>query len=306
MIKHEDLQYINCKAAHIKVAVNYLRSMSYCLINRAAAVWSYMAEEGGESSRSHAPSSSHTHLPPNHPQPHHHLLLPPIQKHARTRCLRSCIEHSETFHLHARPIKLDALRLVIKGIDPLNLYELQFVPAARPVRGLRKAGTSSRVCACCFAVVKERGKGFYSFSSELLTSREEAVWQEEQGREELQRCWWLHANLHIWMLHRTTEAPFFVKTKDALCLLGYSSSVLHLWFLIPLTSLGGSFLSLKYLLKLIDESDRGNIWLGFYSLRACVKCNKAMQTRWSVIVGTKSNQEKKSDRKEDWAKEKVL
>ena len=79
--------------------------------------------------------------------------------------------------MHARPIKLDALRLVIKGIDPLNLYELQFVPAARPVRGLRKAGTSARVCVCvcCFAVVKERGKGFYSSSSELLTSREEAV-----------------------------------------------------------------------------------------------------------------------------------
>lgn len=144
----------------------------------------------------------------------HHLLLPPIQRHARTRCLSSCIEHSETFHLHARPIKLDALRLVIKGIDPLNLYELQFVPAARPVRGLRKAGTSAGVCACCFAVVKERGKGFYSFSSELLTSREEAVWQEKQGREGLQRCWWLHANLHSWMLHETTEAPFFVKTKD--------------------------------------------------------------------------------------------
>lgn len=76
--------------------------------------------------------------------------------------------------MHARPIKLDALRLVIKGIDPLNLYELQFVPVARPVRGLRKPGTSAGVCACCFAVVKERGKGFYSSSSELLTSREEA------------------------------------------------------------------------------------------------------------------------------------
>lgn len=74
------------------------------------------------------------------------------------------------------PSSLDALRLVIKGIDPLNLYELQFVPAARPVRGLREAGTSARgVCACCFAVVKERGKGFYSSSSELLTSREEAL-----------------------------------------------------------------------------------------------------------------------------------
>lgn len=150
-----------------------------------------------------------------HPSPPFtHLLLPPIQRHARTRCLSSCIEHSETFHLHARPIKLDALRLVIKGIDPLNLYELQFVPAARPVRGLRKAGTSAGVCACCFAVVKERGKGFYSSSSELLTSREEAVWQQKQGREGLQRCWWLHANLHPWMLHETTEALFFVKTKD--------------------------------------------------------------------------------------------
>lgn len=132
----------------------------------------------------------------------HHLLLPPIQRHARTRCLSSCIEHSETFHLHARPIKLDALRLVIKGIDPLNLYELQFVPAARPVRGLRKAGTSAGVCACCFAVVKERGKGFYISSSKLLTSREEAIWQEKQGREGLQRCWWLHANLHSWMLQK--------------------------------------------------------------------------------------------------------
>lgn len=123
--------------------------------------------------------------------------------------------NTETFHLHARPIKLDALRLVIKGIDPLNLYELQFVPAARPVRGLRKAGTSARVCACCFAVVKERGKGFYSSSSELLTSREEALWQEEQGREGLQRRWWLHANLHFWvLLQGTVEALLFVKTKD--------------------------------------------------------------------------------------------
>lgn len=176
--------------------------MSYCLINRAAAVWSYMAVEGGESSRSHAPPTT---------------LYPPFtssHSEARTRCLSSCIEHSETFHLHARPIKLDALRLVIKGIDPLNLYELQFVPAARPVRGLRKAGTSPWVCACCFAVVKEKGKGFYSSSSELLTSREEAVWQQKQGREGLQRCWWLHANLHFWILHKTTEAPFFVKTKD--------------------------------------------------------------------------------------------
>lgn len=190
--------------AHIKVAVNYLRSMSYCLINRAAAVWSYMAVEGGESSRSHPPPPD-TLYPP---------LLPPIQRHARTRCLSSCIEHSETFHLHARPIKLDALRLVIKGIDPLNLYELQFVPAARPVRGLRKAGTSAGVCACCFAVVKERGKGFYSSSSELLTSREEAVWQQKQGREGLQRCWWLHANLYPWILHETTETPFFVKNRE--------------------------------------------------------------------------------------------
>lgn len=149
------------------------------------------------------------------PPPCAHLLLPPIQRHARTRCLSSCIEHSETFHLHARPIKLDALRLVIKGIDPLNLYELQFVPAARPVRGLRKAGTSVGVCACCFAVVKERGKGFYSSSSELLTSREEAVWQQKLGREGLQRCWWLHANLHPWMLREKTDAPFFVKTKHS-------------------------------------------------------------------------------------------
>lgn len=145
-------------------------------------------------------------------------LYPPFtssySEDARTCCLSSCIEHSETFHLHAHPIKLDALRLVIKGIDPLNLYELQFVPAARPVRGLRKAGTSAGVCACCFAVVKERGKGFYSSSSELLTSREEAVWQQKQGREGLQRCWWLHANLHPWMLHETTKALFFVKTKD--------------------------------------------------------------------------------------------
>lgn len=149
MIKHEDLQYINCKTAHIKVAVNHLRSMSECLINGAAAVCSYMAVEGEESSPSLTQPSTST-----------HLQLPPIRRRTRTRCLNSCTEQSETFHLHARPIKLDALRLVIKGIDPLNLYELQFVPAARPVRGLRKAGTSARVCACCFAVVKERGKRF--------------------------------------------------------------------------------------------------------------------------------------------------
>lgn len=182
--------------------------MSYCLINRAAVVWSYMTVEGGESSLSHAPT------PPSPPPPPFiHLLLPPIQRHARTRCLSSCTEHSETFHLHARPIKLDALRLVIKGIDPLNLYELQFVPAARPVRGLRKAGTSAGVCACCFAVVKERGKGFYSSSSELLTSWEEAVWQQKQGREGLHR-WWLHANLYPWVQHKTTGAHTFHKTGN--------------------------------------------------------------------------------------------
>ncbi len=84
MVKYENLQYINCKTAHIKVAVNYLRSMSHCLINQAAAVWSYMAVEGGESRRSHAP--------PHPPPPFTHLLLPPIQRHARTCCL-SCIEH---------------------------------------------------------------------------------------------------------------------------------------------------------------------------------------------------------------------
>lgn len=152
--------------------------------------------------------TSHLLPPPPLPPPFTHLLFPPIQRHARTRCLSSCIEHSETFHLHARPIKLDALRLVIKGIDPLNLYELQFVPAARPVRGLRKAGTSAGVCACCFAVVKERGKGFYSSSSELLTSREEAVWQQKQGREGLRRCWWLHANLYPWMLYGNYRSSF--------------------------------------------------------------------------------------------------
>lgn len=58
MIKHEDLQYINWTTAHIKVAVNDLRSMSYCLINRAAAVWSYTAVEGGGSSPSHAPPTN--------------------------------------------------------------------------------------------------------------------------------------------------------------------------------------------------------------------------------------------------------
>lgn len=163
MVKHELLQYINCKTAHFKVAVNYLGSMSYCLINWAAFVWSCVLAEGGECSPSHTP---------RHPFP---SPFPSSRSQARTRCLSSCMDHCETFHLHARPIKLDALRLVIKGIDPLNLYELQFVPAARPVRGLRKAGTSAGVCACCFAVVKERGKGFYSFSSELLTSSEEAV-----------------------------------------------------------------------------------------------------------------------------------
>lgn len=147
------------------MAVNDLRSMSHCLINRAVAVWSYMAVEGAKSSQS-----------PHHPPPpttFNHLLLPPFTgMHALTVWVAY---NTETFHLHARPIKLDALRLVIKGIDPLNLYELQFVPAVRPVKGLRKAGTSARVCACCFAVVKERGKGFYSSSSELLTSSEEAV-----------------------------------------------------------------------------------------------------------------------------------
>lgn len=164
MIKHEDLQYINWKTAHIKVAVNDLRSMSYCLINRAAAVWSYTAVEGGGSS----------------PQPprHTNLYPPSTSSHSETRThslseLHTTLRHSICM---PAPSSLDALRLVIKGIDPLNLYELQFVPAARPVRGLREAGTSARgVCACCFAVVKERGKGFYSSSSELLTSGEEAL-----------------------------------------------------------------------------------------------------------------------------------
>lgn len=139
-------------------------------------------------------------------------LLPHIQQH--TLAVSHPAYNTETFHLHAHPIKLDALRLVIKGIDPLNLYELQFVPVARPVRGLRKAGTSVGVCACCFAVVKKRGKGFYSSSSELLTSKEEALWQHKQGREGLQRCWWLHANLHPWMLQETTKLLSFVKSKQ--------------------------------------------------------------------------------------------
>lgn len=182
MIKHEDLQYINWKTAHIKVAVNDLRSMSYCLINRAAAVWSYTAVEGGGSSPSHPPLP-----PPSTPPPpcHTNLYPPSTSSHSETRThslseLHTTLRHSICM---PAPSSLDALRLVIKGIDPLNLYELQFVPAARPVRGLREAGTSARgVCACCFAVVKERGKGFYSSSSELLTSGEEALWQEEQGR----------------------------------------------------------------------------------------------------------------------------
>lgn len=122
---------------------------------------------------------------PTSPPRHTNLYPPSTSSHSETRThslseLHTTLRHSICM---PAPSSLDALRLVIKGIDPLNLYELQFVPAARPVRGLREAGTSARgVCACCFAVVKERGKGFYSSSSELLTSGEEALWQEEQGR----------------------------------------------------------------------------------------------------------------------------
>lgn len=213
--------------------------------------------------------------PPHHPLPTFYFL-PFRGTHARTRCLSSRIEQSETFHLHARPIKLDALRLVIKGIDPLNLYELQFVPAARPVRGLRKAGTSAGVCACCFAVVKERGKGFYSSSTELLTSREEAVWQQKQGREGLQRCWWLHANLHLWMAHGTTEAPSFVNTKD-------TQPVGLQFTLFSHMSMEAVFFLLDVLTKSSNRLNQitscGNIWHGFYCKFPYLR-QKAVQPLW--------------------------
>lgn len=162
---------------------------------------------------------AHTHPLNSTPTPTN-LYPPSTSSHSETRThslseLHTTLRHSICM---PAPSSLDALRLVIKGIDPLNLYELQFVPAARPVRGLREAGTSARgVCACCFAVVKERGKGFYSSSSELLTSREEALWQEEQGWSGvggLHRRWWLHANLHFWVLRAAVEALLFVKPKD--------------------------------------------------------------------------------------------
>lgn len=165
MIKHEDLHYINWKTAHIKVAVNDLRSMSYCLINRAALC--------GPTRQWRVEGAARL-----TPPPHTNLYPPSTSSHSETRTHSLSESHTTLRHSICMPApsSLDALRLVIKGIDPLNLYELQFVPAARPVRGLREAGTSARgVCACCFAVVKERGKGFYSSSSELLTSGEEAL-----------------------------------------------------------------------------------------------------------------------------------
>lgn len=190
--------------------------MSYCLINWGGCV----VLHGSGRWREQPPPSPHHHLPA--------FYFLPLW--GANLLSASCIEHSETLYLHAHPIKLDALRLVIKGIDPLNLYELQFVPAARPVRGLRKAGTSAEMCACCFAVVKERGKGFYSSSSERLTSREEAVWQQKQVREGLQHCWWLHANLHSWMLHKLQRFLSLSRPgKDSLK--GCSSTKLYLFIL---------------------------------------------------------------------------
>lgn len=104
-----------------------------------------------------------------HPSPPHQTPL-------------SLSEHLETLHLHAAPIKLHALRLVIKGIDPLNLYELQFVPATHPVRRVGTHGAvcvlvcvkeRALLCVCvCCAVVRKRGKGFYRHWRTLLTSCE--------------------------------------------------------------------------------------------------------------------------------------
>lgn len=74
-------------------------------------------------------------------------------------CMRPSSDSTHS-HTHGR---------LIKGIDPLNLYELQFVPAAHPVRGV---GTHGAVCVCvCCAVVREK-KGSCRFWSTPLTSCE--------------------------------------------------------------------------------------------------------------------------------------
>lgn len=49
-----------------------------------------------------------------------------------------------------------------KGIDPLNLYELQFVPAARPVRGLRNVGTSAEGCVRVVLQLLRRGEKVFT------------------------------------------------------------------------------------------------------------------------------------------------
>lgn len=67
------------------------------------------------------------------------------------------VEHLERVYLHAALIRQHTLshtRRLIKGIDPLNLYELQFVPAAHPVRGVGTYGAG----AVCVVQLLERKK----------------------------------------------------------------------------------------------------------------------------------------------------
>ena len=109
----------------------------------------------------------------------------------------------------------------------------------------------------------------------VFTAPRRSSWQagrrwsdsRKQGREGLQRCWWLHANLQLWMPHKTTEAPFFVKTKDTqpvglqfICVppLISSPSVHQLRQFILLEVLD------KPSNRLFQVASYRNIWLGFY------------------------------------------
>lgn len=91
-------------------------------------------------------------------------------------CLWCCIEHSETFHLHAGPIKLDALRVLIKkALTPLTFMNDNLCLQDVLSEASEMCAPQPRVCACCFVGIKEWGKGFYSSSAELLITGKRGV-----------------------------------------------------------------------------------------------------------------------------------
>lgn len=125
------------------------------------------------------------------PPPHSHawlsLLLFPSPSASETSWVGvfACGPH-QTAHTHSLSHTLTHGRL-IKGIDPLNLYELQFVPAPHPVRHVRTYGA---VCVCSGVVGEENASR--RFWSTPLTSceRHSVHWQHQQQRQ-------THTHAHV-------------------------------------------------------------------------------------------------------------